>query len=383
MSRQDALDRTVASLNEAMLDDARWPEASALLEEVCGAKGNILIFSGDVPANDLDLFFVKCHQHGEDRRDWAREYFRLYHPADEHVPRLIELPHGKVVPRASLFSESERKTSPAYNEGLPRYDMRDGLTVRLDGPRGSRIVWGIGDPVGADGWTASQIEIVARVLPHLRQYVRVRSELAEAGALGASLAEFLDNRCAGVIQLDRDGRIVETNDGALKLLRRKDGLRDEWRVLQAVWREDDSRLQRLIARALPPPDGRGTNGSMTVRRSVARQRLVVHVMPVTSPVADYCTRRVAALVLIVEPVNRTPIEPELVEKLLGLTPAEARVAVLLAEGRTLRQIASATGRKYSTVRTHLKHLFAKLGASRQFEVVQAVLALSSLPRARD
>jgi len=107
------------------------------------------------------------------------------------------------------------------------------------------------------------------------------------------------------------------------------------------------------------------------------------VMPVTSQVADDCTRRVAALVLIVEPVNRTPIEPELVEKLLGLTPAEARVAVLLAEGRTLRQIASATGRKYSTVRTHLKHLFAKLGASRQFEVVQAVLALSSLPRARD
>jgi len=383
MSRQDALDRTVASLNEAMLDDARWPEASALLEEVCGAKGNILIFSGDVPANDLDLFFVKCHQHGEDRCDWAREYFRLYHPADEHVPRLIELPHGKVVLRASLFSESERKTSPAYNEGLPRYDMRDGLTVRLDGPRGSRIVWGIGDPVGADGWSASQIEIVARVLPHLRQYVRVRSELAEAGALGVSLAEFLDNGCAGIVQLDRDGRIVETNDGALELLRRKDGLRDEWRVLQAVWREDDTRLQSLIARALPPPDGRGTNGSMTVRRSVARERFVVHVMPVTSPVADYCTRRVAVLVLIVEPVNRTRIEPELVEKLLGLTPAEAKVAVLLAEGRTLRQIASATGRKYSTVRTHLKHLFAKLGASRQLEVVQAVLALSSLPRARD
>ena len=55
---------------------------------------------------------------------------------------------------------------------------------------------------------------------------------------------------------------------------------------------------------------------------------------------------------------------------------------MLAEGRTLRQIAAATGRGYSTVRTHLKHMFAKLGVSRQFEVAQAVLSLSSLPTAR-
>ena len=52
---------------------------------------------------------------------------------------------------------------------------------------------------------------------------------------------------------------------------------------------------------------------------------------------------------------------------------------MLAQGRTLRQIASATDREYSTVRTHLKHIFAKFGGSRQFEVAQAILALSNLP----
>ena len=39
--------------------------------------------------------------------------------------------------------------------------------------------------------------------------------------------------------------------------------------------------------------------------------------------------------------------------------------------------------RYSTVRTHLKHIFAKLGVSRQLEVAQLVLALSSLPVSRD
>ena len=39
---------------------------------------------------------------------------------------------------------------------------------------------------------------------------------------------------------------------------------------------------------------------------------------------------------------------------LRLTPAESRVAVLLARGRTVREIAVATQRQESTIRTHLK-----------------------------
>ena len=73
------------------------------------------------------------------------------------------------------------------------------------------------------------------------------------------------------------------------------------------------------------------------------------------------------------------VDQRLVEAVLGLTPTEAEIAVLLAEGRTVRQIAEATGRGYSTVRSHLKHTFSKLGVRRQFEVAQAVHSLSILP----
>ena len=52
----------------------------------------------------------------------------------------------------------------------------------------------------------------------------MRSALAEAGALGASVAELLDNTRVGVIQLDRCGQIVETHISALDILRGNDGL---------------------------------------------------------------------------------------------------------------------------------------------------------------
>ena len=110
----------------------------------------------------------------------ATEYFRIYHPVDEHLPRLRKLPDSKLVSIGDLFSEAVRKTSLTYNEGLPRFEMQNGLNVRLDGPYGSRIVWGIADPVDSWGWRSSRVDMVARVLPHLRQYVRVRSALARS-----------------------------------------------------------------------------------------------------------------------------------------------------------------------------------------------------------
>ena len=383
MHQADTFERIVDSLNEAMLDDARWPHASALIEEACGARGNFLTFEDGFPSDDTQFFFVKTYFRGEDRAAWLKEYLRTYYAVDESLPRWRRLPDSKIVHIADLFNKKERRTSIAYNEAAPRFEYENGLNVRLDGPGGSRILWGVGNPIDSSGWAASRLDMVARILPHLRQYVRVRSALVDAGALGATATELLTNTRTGVIQLDRRGRIVETNDSARELLRRNDGLSDAGKELHATWPDDDARLQKLLAGALPHRIGQGVSGSMVLRRELPLPRLALHVKPVSSLDAGHRSRRVGALVLVVDPVSRARIEPDLVKAMLGLTPTETEIAVMLAQGRTLRQIATATGRGYNTVRTHLKHIFAKLGGSRQFEVARAVLSLSSLPKPRD
>ena len=78
-------------------------------------------------------------------------------------------------------------------------------------------------------------------------------------------------------------------------------------------------------------------------------------------------------------LDRIDPTPRVVRSRLGLTPAETRIAMMLAEGYTSRDIARETNRAYSTVRTHVKGLFGKLGVRRQFDVARIVRELSEPP----
>ena len=52
----------------------------------------------------------------------------------------------------------------------------------------------------------------------------------------------------------------------------------------------------------------------------------------------------------------------------GLTPAERRVAELVAEGRTNREVAAALFLGERTVASHLNHIYAKLGVRSRTEL---------------
>ena len=61
---------------------------------------------------------------------------------------------------------------------------------------------------------------------------------------------------------------------------------------------------------------------------------------------------------------------------------DSRVAVLLTEGKSLREVAAATGCKETTIRWHLRQIFAKRGIARQAELVRLVLSLAGAAHVR-
>ena len=195
-------------------------------------------------------------------------------------------------------------------------------------------------------------------------------------ARDTTVTALLDNPRIGVLQLDRRGRILAVNDRARLILRHGDGLSDKDGVLRARLPNDQLRLERLLGAALPTSGAAPVSGSMRLRRSSVLPPFVAYVKPVGVPQPDYGARHVAALVLIVEPGGHHRIDPELVANTLGLTPAESRVAVWLAEGKSVQEMAEATGHTRDAIYWLLKQIYQKKSISRQVDLVRLVLSIA-------
>ena len=291
MSQQDKLERIIASLYKAMLDDSHWRAASALIEDACGVTAaHLVLVSGSI--------------HGD--AQW------------------------------------------------------------------------LSDQATSSGCEPEQFAMIERLLPHIRQFVRVRQALTGAAALGASLSGLLDNMLVGVLCLDWRGMIVQANARARDILRHGEGLVDREGFLGARTAEDECRLRRLLAKVLPRFGGAGSGGSIAVARVSARPRVALHLTPVKLGETGFGFGygHVAALALVVDPLAKPCIDPEHVATTLGLTAAEGHVAAALAGGATIREIATATHRAQSTVQELSKRIHAKLGISRRADLVRMVLSLA-------
>ena len=381
MNQRHLFRRLLEALHAAALDDALWPAASRLIDEACGATGSSVVV-GEGDGDDARVCFAAFYRRGKRRRDLERDYYDNYFHQDERVPRLLRLREGKLVRVANLYSATELKTSATWNEALPRSGTQNGLIARLAGLHGLRVTWIIANPVTGN-WDTGRIRMIRRLLPHVRNFVNVRQAMADAGALGSALFNLPGNSRLGVIHVGRNGRIALANDRAQDLLREASGLRQQDGFLRAWLPGDDARLGRLVASALPTIGERAVGGSMQVRHPAAAPVLTLHVHPLGSRQTDFGVAHAGALVLIESPDISLCLDAGLVASVLGLSPSESRVALWLAEGKTVPQIASLTGRRESSIRTHLKRIHHKLGVSRRAELVRLVLSVPGGTALRD
>ena len=183
MSEREAFERILASLHETALDPAHWSTATALVDDTLRAHGSSTVFGDGRSEEDIQIYFAWDFFRGQRHRELERWYFENYYPLDERVPRLRHLPDSRLVHVTDLYTEEELKTSATYNEMLVRGHAQNSISVRLDGPRGSRIVWVVNDPIDGDGWSSARLDSIRRLLPISVRTVRVQQALAGAGPL--------------------------------------------------------------------------------------------------------------------------------------------------------------------------------------------------------
>jgi len=198
-------------------------------------------------------------------------------------------------------------------------------------------------------------------LPHIRRSLQTeldRELLTVAVDELGGTALFLANEVGALVyangsgeRLLRDGSVLRCEGGPLGRLRATDP-------------GEDRHLQPLLL---------GARGGFTQRLRVDDQRsLIVNGAPTTQG-----GRRLMRL-LCIDTASVPKMPTRILEQAYGLTPAEARLAVLIGQGASPKDAADAFGVQVSTVRSQLVRVFDKCDVSRQSELVRLIQQLATL-----
>lgn len=177
------------------------------------------------------------------------------------------------------------------------------------------------------------------------------------------------------IVVDRHGMVLDVNDDASKLF---DGdLSIKARRLFAADRQSRVRLDRLLSQIHLSSSKPGHTTLQTmISRSQQRRPIVVDafVQGLESE-QDPVACDMGALLLLTDLNEILQVSQSSVMEIFELTPAQACLASLLVEGKSLQEIAIDMKISSGTARNHLKAVFLRTETRRQAELVSLLSRL--------
>lgn len=213
--------------------------------------------------------------------------------------------------------------------------------------------------------TDADVALLRLLAPHIRRAVTI-SDLMDLRALEReALAATLDTTAAGVVIVADDARILHANRQAEQMFVEHGPLRAANGRLVA-----SDALAGALAIAQRDEAEIGAAGIGVALGSQGDAPVVAHVLPLAH--GELRTRlmpQATAAVFVAGQTNRITVPIAAVADSLGLTQAEARLLGELVAGSTIARASVALGIAETTAKTHLAHIFAKTGVSRQVDLV--------------
>lgn len=367
---QQDLSKLIGEIYDCALDPSLWPHALENITKVFDARMTTIL------AHDpMTRSVVFLHRWGDDSSQMTSyaEKFAAINPL------LTAGWHSDIDEPVNLqrfMDPEEFQLTRFYKEFMAPVGWRDmvGATIQKWVHRYTAITSILGEEVGMTG--DRELEVMGLLAPHIRRAVTIHETLQASGERVSNLSAALDIAPNAIFLLDDAGKCLETNQAAERFLSDEDGATVErGRLLFA-----DAEVRAQIAVAVASSaKGECARLTSTVVRAHGRS-FAVEMLPLTSGVrqAAHASGRAVLGLFLHEVGCLQPLPGEVLVKLYGLTPAETRLLVLLAQAMSLREAAEALGVREGTARTHLRQVLAKTGAKRQAEAVK--LVMSALPR---
>lgn len=340
---------------EAAVEPDLWGDVLAKVSDVFAAEGSALLGhttlrSGSIATEGLIDFTETFFREGwGPQNPWPEAMARK---------RLLDVP----VTEWMLFSAEELNRLPIYNE-LTRPKRLDHSLAAILTSEGGMTSLNIGRRPSQGPFDANEVRAMARILPELRRASRLATRLMDAREAG--IGDLLEGMNQAAVLIDAGGNVRRMNAAASRLFT---GIIEvSSGQLVTIDPAANSELRGKVRRAIRKVEDFHSESSRVVVRRPGGRPIVAEVVPL--PRAEQSVFGAARAIIFFSDLGSTiSIEEEVCRNAFGLTPAEAKLAVAIAQGLDLQSYAQTFRVSIETARTRLKSVLAKTDTRRQAEL---------------
>ena len=308
----------------------------------------------------------------------TEEYERYYGPRNPILKSggSVLVP-GRAAVRQEACSEATFLSSEYYNDFLRPNDILQvfGSVLAQDGPS-VLMISGTGsharEPFGDE-----ELRLLRTQIPHLQTAIMLQDRLGMAEDRLLRIETAFDSNPDAVLLVDSEAVVLAANRSARKVLEARDGLylqQDRLRLVDRVLAQRLTGILKGIGLAsrfhLDAPPGR----SLRVPSASGESDWLLQIFPVEKNMAG-----AAVIFVSTTATSKRPAASDLAD-LFDLSPMQQQIALRLFDGDLPAQLGDHLRITRNTLKTHLRRMFAKLGVSRQTELMRLFSKLK--PRGR-
>lgn len=365
----------ILSLYEGLLQPVRWQQTLDLVGRYLKASCVTLAIrptSPDDPGSLQSSHALNARGESEVvsqilRQDIIDRYVSHYFQFDP----FHELPTDRVVVADEVLGELPWLSSKFYRELLEPAQVRHIMGVNIVTEAGTIHRLRASRLKNQPAFGEFDKARLAALVPHFKRAIALAHHIDVSTAERELYEGALDRLNIATIVLDEDGNLLKANGAANRLLKAGDALRLVRCRLEGRVGEETKRFQDLVAQAQADGGRRVYAMSLGRRDSPHRLGMVIRGVPLRDGAED--KHRPAVAIFLRDPDASAKATQEMMGRIFGFSPAEARLATELANGSNIDQAASALNIRRNTARAQLRSIFGKAGVTRQSELMRILL----------
>lgn len=373
---KEVLTKLIGGVYDAAADATLWESFLAEVAKTCRADSAALVMHNFGRESHSVTASWNLESDGE------LLYQQHYGSIDVWANRARLKFFGGACTSESLCPLEELVTTEFYNDFLSRYDTVHGMFGLAERNANSWASVSLYRGSLSSEFRVSDLGTLNLLIPHIQRAFRLHLQFSELKARSEGIETALNMLTIGVILLGTRGEVLLMNTRAEQVLNRRDGLLLANGKLGAAVCAESTRFRAMIGGAVQTGSGAGLSAGGTILISREKGRPISVTVAPLHELGNDLSQRPAAVLFISDPDQNVELPVDLLRRCYGLTPTEARLALVLLEGHSLKEAADLGGVTHNTAKSQLKSVFLKTQVHHQGELIHLLLNTAVVARSR-